>query len=61
ETASTDDSMQQLHSFDMDITGKRKPTEDVGEVLRYVEFLDVKNEKGTVELGRYNKQHPFAA
>ncbi|GJV08318.1 hypothetical protein Tco_1345974 [Tanacetum coccineum] len=45
-----DDSMQQLHIFDVDIAGKRKPADDVGEVLRYVGFLDVKNQKGSVEL-----------
>ena len=30
------------------------------QVLRYVGVVDVKNQKGTVELRRYNKQHPFA-
>ncbi|GJY32226.1 bifunctional aspartokinase/homoserine dehydrogenase 2, chloroplastic-like protein [Tanacetum coccineum] len=60
ETASVDDFMQQLPSFDSDIAAKRKAAEDAGEVLRYVGVVDVKNQKGTVELRRYNKQHPFA-
>ncbi|PWA35901.1 bifunctional aspartokinase/homoserine dehydrogenase I [Artemisia annua] len=60
ETASVDDFMQQLPSFDADIAAKRKAAEDAGEVLRYVGVVDVKNQKGTVELRRYNKQHPFA-
>ncbi|KAI7724829.1 hypothetical protein M8C21_016130, partial [Ambrosia artemisiifolia] len=60
ETASVDDFIQQLPSFDSDIATKRKAAEDAGEVLRYVGVVDVKNQKGVVELQRYNKQHPFA-
>ncbi|PWA51714.1 bifunctional aspartokinase/homoserine dehydrogenase I [Artemisia annua] len=60
ETASADDFMQQLPSFDADFAAKRKAAEDAGEVLRYVGVVDVKNQEGTVELRRYNKQHPFA-
>ncbi|PWA64065.1 bifunctional aspartokinase/homoserine dehydrogenase I [Artemisia annua] len=60
ETASVDDFMQQLPSFDADIAAERKAAEDAGEVLRYVGVVDVKNQKGAVELRRYNKQHPFA-
>lgn len=60
ETASVDDFMQQLPSFDADIATKRKTAEDAGEVLRYVGVVDVKNQKGLVELQRYSKQHPFA-
>ncbi|XP_071731495.1 bifunctional aspartokinase/homoserine dehydrogenase, chloroplastic-like [Rutidosis leptorrhynchoides] len=60
DTASVDEFMQQLPSFDADIANKRKAAEDSGEVLRYVGVVDVKNQKGLVELQRYNKQHPFA-
>ncbi|XP_071713842.1 bifunctional aspartokinase/homoserine dehydrogenase, chloroplastic-like [Rutidosis leptorrhynchoides] len=60
DTASVDDFMQQLPSFDKDIATKRKSAEDAGEVLRYVGVVDVKNQKGLVELQRYNKHHPFA-
>nr|XP_043614760.1 bifunctional aspartokinase/homoserine dehydrogenase, chloroplastic-like [Erigeron canadensis]XP_043614761.1 bifunctional aspartokinase/homoserine dehydrogenase, chloroplastic-like [Erigeron canadensis] len=60
ETASVDDFMKQLPSFDADIATKRKAAEDAGEVLRYVGVVDVKNKKGLVELQRYSKQHPFA-
>ncbi|KAK9066670.1 hypothetical protein SSX86_013993 [Deinandra increscens subsp. villosa] len=60
ETASVDDFMQQLPSFDSDIATKRQAAEDAGEVLRYVGVVDVKNQKGVVELRRYKKQHPFA-
>ncbi|XP_076887579.1 bifunctional aspartokinase/homoserine dehydrogenase, chloroplastic-like [Bidens hawaiensis] len=60
ETASVEDFMQQLPSFDSDIATKRKAAEEAGEVLRYVGVVDVKNHKGVVELQRYKKQHPFA-
>ncbi|KAJ0437308.1 putative homoserine dehydrogenase, Aspartate kinase [Helianthus annuus] len=60
ETASVDDFMQQLPSFDSDIATKRQAAEDAGEVLRYVGVVDVNNQKGAVELKRYKKQHPFA-
>ncbi|XP_076919618.1 bifunctional aspartokinase/homoserine dehydrogenase, chloroplastic-like [Bidens hawaiensis] len=60
ETASVKDFMQQLPSFDSDIATKRKAAEEAGEVLRYVGVVDVKNQKGVVELQRYKKQHPFA-
>ncbi|KAJ0818666.1 putative homoserine dehydrogenase, Aspartate kinase [Helianthus annuus] len=60
ETASVDDFMQQLPSYDSDIATKRQAAEDAGEVLRYVGVVDVKNQKGVVELQRYKKQHPFA-
>ncbi|XP_024970053.1 bifunctional aspartokinase/homoserine dehydrogenase, chloroplastic-like [Cynara cardunculus var. scolymus] len=59
-TASVDDFMQQLPSFDADIANKRQAAEDAGEVLRYVGVVDVTNQKGLVELQRYNKKHPFA-
>ncbi|KAJ9567199.1 hypothetical protein OSB04_003165 [Centaurea solstitialis] len=60
ETASVDDFMQQLPSFDADIANKQQAAEDAGEVLRYVGVVDVTNQKGLVELQRYNKKHPFA-
>ncbi|KAL8230835.1 hypothetical protein R6Q57_000613 [Mikania cordata] len=60
ETASLDDFIQQLPSFDSDIATKRQAAEDAGEVLRYVGVVDVTNQKGVVELQRYKKQHPFA-
>ncbi|KAL8257060.1 hypothetical protein R6Q59_029101 [Mikania micrantha] len=60
ETASVDDFMRQLSSFDSDLATQRQAAEDAGEVLRYVGVVDVKNQKGAVELRRYKKQHAFA-
>lgn len=59
-TASVDDFLQQLPSFDSDIAKRRQAAEESGEVLRYVGVVDVTNQKGVVELRRYNKKHPFA-
>ncbi|KAA8528034.1 hypothetical protein F0562_035097 [Nyssa sinensis] len=59
-SASAEEFLQQLPQFDQDLAKRRKDAEDAGEVLRYVGVVDVANQKGTVELGRYKKDHPFA-
>ncbi|KAI8570063.1 hypothetical protein RHMOL_Rhmol01G0003900 [Rhododendron molle] len=58
--ASAEEYLQQLPQYDHDMSKKRQDAEDQGEVLRYVGVVDVANKKGTVELGRYKKDHPFA-
>ncbi|XP_052182416.1 bifunctional aspartokinase/homoserine dehydrogenase 1, chloroplastic-like [Diospyros lotus] len=58
--ASTKEFLQQLPQYDQDIAKKRQDADDAGEVLRYVGVVDVVNQKGAVELGRYKKDHPFA-
>ncbi|XP_058215015.1 bifunctional aspartokinase/homoserine dehydrogenase, chloroplastic-like [Rhododendron vialii] len=58
--ASAEEYLKQLPQYDHDMSRKRKDAEDQGEVLRYVGVVDVANKKGTVELGRYKKDHPFA-
>nr|GMD68767.1 bifunctional aspartokinase/homoserine dehydrogenase, chloroplastic-like [Ipomoea batatas] len=59
-SASAEDFMQQLPKFDQDMTKQRMEAENAGEVLRYVGIVDVANERGSVELQRYKKDHPFA-
>nr|GMD72777.1 bifunctional aspartokinase/homoserine dehydrogenase, chloroplastic-like [Ipomoea batatas] len=59
-SASAEDFMQQLPKFDQDMTKQRMEAENAGEVLRYVGIVDVANERGSVELHRYKKDHPFA-
>ncbi|KAF7153841.1 hypothetical protein RHSIM_Rhsim01G0004600 [Rhododendron simsii] len=58
--ASAEEYLQQLPQYDHDMSKKRQDAKDQGEVLRYVGVVDVANKKGTVELGRYKKDHPFA-
>ncbi|MCD7464484.1 Homoserine dehydrogenase [Datura stramonium] len=59
-SASPEEFMQQLPQFDQQLATQRQEAEDIGEVLRYVGVVDVVNGKGTVELKRYSKEHPFA-
>ncbi|MED6130796.1 Bifunctional aspartokinase/homoserine dehydrogenase 1, chloroplastic [Stylosanthes scabra] len=58
--ASAQEFMQQLPKFDQELTKKQEEAEKAGEVLRYVGVVDVTYQKGTVELRRYKKDHPFA-
>ncbi|XP_016472119.1 bifunctional aspartokinase/homoserine dehydrogenase, chloroplastic [Nicotiana tabacum] len=60
DCASAEEFMQQLPQFDQQLAKQRQEAEDAGEVLRYVGVVDVVNGKGTVELQRYGKEHPFA-
>ncbi|XP_059639992.1 bifunctional aspartokinase/homoserine dehydrogenase, chloroplastic-like [Cornus florida] len=59
-SASGEDFLLQLPQFDQDMAKKLQDAEDAGEVLRYVGVVDVANQKGVVELGRYKNDHPFA-
>ncbi|KAI5668926.1 hypothetical protein M9H77_18779 [Catharanthus roseus] len=59
-SASAEEFMQQLPQYDQDWAKKRQLTEESGEVLRYVGVVDVVKQKGTVELHKYSKDHPFA-
>ncbi|KAJ8530986.1 hypothetical protein K7X08_025717 [Anisodus acutangulus] len=59
-SASPEEFMQQLPQFDQEMATQRQVAEDAGEVLRYVGVVDIVNGKGTVELQRYSKEHPFA-
>ncbi|KAL1328645.1 hypothetical protein AAHE18_13G387300 [Arachis hypogaea] len=60
DCASAQEFMQQLPKFDQLLSKKQEEAENAGEVLRYVGVVDVTNKKGTVELRRYKKDHPFA-
>lgn len=57
---SSDEYMKRLPEFDGDMDTKLKEAEASGDVLRYVGVVDVQSGKGSVELRRYPKNHPFA-
>ncbi|XP_042035497.1 bifunctional aspartokinase/homoserine dehydrogenase, chloroplastic-like isoform X1 [Salvia splendens] len=60
DVVSAEEFMEQLHKYDPDLAKQRQEAEATGEVLRYVGVVDVINQRGTVELRRYKKEHPFA-
>ncbi|KAL0351256.1 UNVERIFIED_CONTAM: Bifunctional aspartokinase/homoserine dehydrogenase, chloroplastic [Sesamum calycinum] len=60
DSASAEEFMEKLPQYDQDLAKERQEAEAAGEVLRYVGVVDVVNKKGTVELRRYKKEHPFA-
>jgi aspartokinase/homoserine dehydrogenase 1 len=55
-----DEYMARLPEFDKEMETKLKEAEATGEVLRYVGVVDLEAGKGSVELRRYPKAHPFA-
>lgn len=57
---SAEEFLQKLPQYDEDWAKRREEAEKSCEVLRYVGVVDVVNQKGTVELRRYKKDHPFA-
>ncbi|KAK4433596.1 Bifunctional aspartokinase/homoserine dehydrogenase, chloroplastic [Sesamum alatum] len=60
DSSSVEEFLQQLPRYDQDLAKQRQVAEASGEVLRYVGVVDVVKQKGTVELRRYKKEHPFA-
>ena len=60
EVATADEFMKELPKFDGDIAKQQEEADKVGEVLRFVGVVDVKEGTGSVELRRYPKDHPFA-
>ncbi|KAL0432106.1 UNVERIFIED_CONTAM: Bifunctional aspartokinase/homoserine dehydrogenase 1, chloroplastic [Sesamum latifolium] len=60
DSSSVEEFLQQLPQYDQDMAKQREEAEASGEVLRYVGVVDVVKQKGTVELRRYKKEHPFA-
>ena len=60
ETDSVETFMKELPKFDDDIKKQQEEAAAAGEVLRFVGVVDVKAKKGSVELRRYPKDHPFA-
>ncbi|KAL0391642.1 UNVERIFIED_CONTAM: Bifunctional aspartokinase/homoserine dehydrogenase, chloroplastic [Sesamum radiatum] len=60
DSSSVEEFLQQLPQYDQDLAKQRQEAEASGEVLRYVGVVDVVKQKGTVELRRYKKEHPFA-
>lgn len=59
-SSSAEEFLDLLPQFDQDMAKKRYDAETSGEVLRHVGVVDAVNSKGTVELRRYKKDHPFA-
>ncbi|CAM8912099.1 unnamed protein product [Rhodiola kirilowii] len=57
---SAEEFMQLLPQFNQEMAQERQSAEDAGEVLRYVGVVDMVSKKGTVELKKYKKNHPFA-
>ncbi|GLI70404.1 hypothetical protein VaNZ11_015124 [Volvox africanus] len=60
EVASSVEYMSRLPSFDGDMDAKLREADSSGECLRYVGVVDVQRGRGSVELRRYPKAHPFA-
>jgi len=58
--AGGDEYLARLPEFDGEMSERLKAAEASGEVLRYVGVVDVEARRGTVELRRYPKSHPFA-
>jgi len=58
--ASADEYMKRIPDFDAEMDKKLKEADAAGECLRFVGVVDVSNGKGSVELRRYPKSHPFA-
>jgi bifunctional aspartokinase / homoserine dehydrogenase 1 len=57
---SVDEFMAKLPQFDGEMDAMLKDAQEAGECLRFVGVVDVANGKGSVELRRYPKDHPFA-
>lgn len=58
--ATADEYMARLPEFDAEMDAKLKEADAAGECLRFVGVVDVASGKGSVELRRYPKDHPFA-
>lgn len=59
-TPSSAEYMSRLPEFDGDMDTKLREAEASGDCLRYVGVVDMQAGKGSVELRRYPKSHPFA-
>lgn len=58
-TSSVAEFMDRLPEFDDEISQKLEEAETAGECLRYVGIVDCEGGKGSVELRRYPRTHPF--
>jgi aspartokinase/homoserine dehydrogenase 1 len=57
---SAEEYIKRLPEFDDEMQKLLDDAEDAGECLRFVGVVDPANQKGSVELRRYPKDHPFA-
>jgi aspartokinase/homoserine dehydrogenase 1 len=53
--------VEELVNYDDEMTALIESAEAANEVLRFVGSIDVKSGKASVKLGRFAKDHPFAA
>lgn len=60
QTSSVEEFMERLAEFDDEMGQKLADAEAAGECLRYVGTVDCEGGKGSVQLRRYPKTHPFA-
>jgi len=58
---SADEYLRRLPEFDAEMQSLLEDAEKAGECLRFVGVVDPINRKGSVELRRYPKDHPFAS
>jgi len=58
--ATAEEYLSRLPDFDGDMASRLASAEASGEVLRYVGVVDAESGKGSVELRRYPRDHPFA-
>jgi aspartokinase/homoserine dehydrogenase 1 len=58
--STSEEFLEKLPQYDGEMTKLLEEAEAAGEVLRYVGAVDCKTGKGTVEMKRYPKSHPFA-
>ncbi|CAK9438593.1 uncharacterized protein LODBEIA_P28170 [Lodderomyces beijingensis] len=59
--ASADEFLQKLPEFDAQIQQLKDDAFNNGQVLRFVGKVDLKNNKVSVEIGKYPFDHPFAS
>jgi len=52
--------IEEIKAYDDEMSKILEEAEAAGEVLRFVGAIDVKAGKGSVKLGRFPKDHPFA-
>lgn len=58
---SIEEFMEKLPEFDDRIAAEAEAADAAGKVLRFVGVVDVENQKGSVELRQYDKNHPFGS
>mmetsp|Transcript_35708 Transcript_35708/g.43078 ORF Transcript_35708/g.43078 Transcript_35708/m.43078 type:complete len:928 (+) Transcript_35708:53-2836(+) len=60
ENVSTEEYLERLPEFDQEIADMAAEADAEGKVLRFVGTVDMTSGTGSVQLGKYDKTHPFA-